>query len=106
MRTVVVAALFALNLGTSVAQESAQTGCLTAAFNDYNKANLAIKQRTPPLPIEAIVAQRRLQEQYCLRVARCRVGEPATDRSLASSYAAAFSSCLAEEAKAQRGGGG
>jgi hypothetical protein len=103
MRTACAAVIVALGLGPALAQESTQTACAMTAFNDYNKANLALMaQSTPLMSVEATVAQRRLQEQYCLRVARCRVGDPTANRSLALPYAAAFSSCLREEAKAQQ----
>jgi hypothetical protein len=96
MRTACAAVIVALGLGPALAQESTQTACAMTAFNDYNKANLALMAQS------TTVAQRRLQEQYCLRVARCRVGDPTANRSLALPYAAAFSSCLREEAKAQQ----
>ena len=90
----VVATMF---LGTTFACAE-DAACLTVAVNNYTKANTALMLRsTPIMSVEAIVAQRRLQEQYCLRVARCRVGD--STKGMAIPFAAAFSSCLDNEAK-------
>jgi hypothetical protein len=68
------------------AQDAAQTACAVAAFNSYNQANLALLQAAQPLrSVESIVAQRRLQEQFCLRFARCAFGDP-TNPSLNVKY--------------------
>ena len=42
--------------------------CATAAMTDYVKANDALVQQTATvMSVEATIAQRRLQEDYCLR---------------------------------------
>ena len=77
---------------------SAQNSCAAAALVDYNKQNLAILQQgSPIMTVQAQIAQRRLQEQFCLRVAQCRVGDP-SNQALGIAHAAAFSACLREEA--------
>src|ERR1700738_1662665 len=46
--------------------------CATAAMTDYGKANDALVQQTATvMSVEATIAQRRLQEEYCLRFVRC-----------------------------------
>jgi hypothetical protein len=89
--------------GNSLAQsrnrDDATTACILAAFKQYNAANLAILQGASPImTIEATVAQRRLQEQYCLSYARCVVaGIPPS--AVAIPLAASFSECLHDEAR-------
>ncbi len=75
-----------------------QTACATAAFMEYNKANVALLTGASPImSVEAQVAQRRLQESYCLQYARCFAGDPA-NQSAGMQYALEFSQCLEEEA--------
>jgi hypothetical protein len=39
-----------------------------AAMTDYTKANLALMQQgSPAMSVEATIAQRRLEEEFCLR---------------------------------------
>jgi hypothetical protein len=93
MRIAIVAAALSCAVASASADEAA---CISAALTDYVKMNAALAIRSAPLmSVEATIAQRRLEEQYCLRVARCRVG------GVASAYATAavFSSCLDDEAK-------
>jgi hypothetical protein len=95
---VTVAMLIVGSTAATTAQNAAQTACATAAFDDYNKANTALLlQANPLMTPEATVAQRRLEEQYCLRLARCVVGGPANS-SLRVPFSSAFSSCLRDEA--------
>jgi hypothetical protein len=92
----VIAAVLALAIATPVEAQQSQSDCAEAALNDYNRANTALlEQASPLMSVEATIAQRRLQEQYCLRFAKC------ADGNLSESSApllAAFSSCLREEA--------
>lgn len=79
-------------------QDAVTTACIAAAFKQYNAANVAILQSAAPiLTIEASIAQRRLQERYCLEFARCVVSS-IPPQSAAIPAAAAFSSCLKDEA--------
>jgi len=65
-----------------------------AAMTDYNKANLALMQQgTPLMSVEATIAQRRLQEQFCLRFVQCVLSDPSS-----LPFIAAFDSCLSDEA--------
>ena len=65
-----------------------------AAMTDYKKANFALMQEGMPLmSVEETIAQRRLQEQFCLRIVRCAF----TDQS-SPQFMAAFDSCLSDEA--------
>jgi hypothetical protein len=81
-----------------VAQNTEQKACAVAAYTEYNKANLALLTHSLPImSVEATIAQRRLQEKYCLDFARCiSAGLPAETSSMA--YSAAFSGCLRAEA--------
>jgi hypothetical protein len=80
------------------ADDKVQTACAVAAFTEYNRANVALMQQgVPVMSVESTIAQRRLEEQYCLRAARCIVGDP-TNSALAIPFAVAFSKCLRDEA--------
>src|ERR1035441_5959084 len=72
--------------------------CMVAALNDYNKANLALLTKSDLLmTVETTIAQRRLQEQYCLRVAQCQLASlPPQHTTMALD--AAFSTGLRDEA--------
>jgi len=78
------------------AAENSDT-CVTAAFNDYNAANLALITKIP-MPVETTIAQRRLQEQYCLRAAHCELPSMASQEGTVL-LDVEFSKCLEEEAK-------
>lgn len=75
----------------------AQTACVLAAFQDYNNANIALGVKES---VESIIAQRRLEEQYCLRYAACVTSDVPKNSLSGLAYAAEFSSCLSDEAKA------
>jgi hypothetical protein len=75
-------------------QDEAQKTCGVAAMADYARENLALMhQETLLMPVEATIAQRRLEEQYCLRFVRCVLNDESTPQ-----FAAAFDSCLSDEA--------
>lgn len=77
---------------------NAQIACATTALTDYTRAGLALLQQGGPvMSVEATMAQRRLEEQYCLRSTRCLMGEP-TNSLTGMAFAAKFSKCLADEA--------
>jgi hypothetical protein len=92
----------ALALATAQAQNlptDTQRACGVAAATDYNKANLAMMQEglqrgEPLMSVETTIAQRRLQEQYCLRFVRCVLGDDQTSLR----FRAAFDRCLEDEA--------
>jgi hypothetical protein len=96
MKSILLGTLTALTITTANAAES-QTTCLAAALSDYVKTNTALLASAGAnFTVETRLSQRRLEEQYCVGVARCRVGDsPAMRLPLA----AVFSSCLDEEAK-------
>jgi hypothetical protein len=100
----VSAAITALLCGLTPAfgQAPAPTNaCATAAFNDYIRQNLALLQSPGDQPLKSVattIAQRRLQEQFCLKFAACIVGDP-SNTSHDLPFRAAFSSCLRDEAK-------
>ena len=72
--------------------------CLTTALTNYTKAKLAFGA-TPSLTIEYYMAQRRLEETYCMQYARCVVAFSKPSEKLAGIVAGTqFASCLADEA--------
>ena len=76
-----------------------QDACGFAAFTEYNNTNLALMQTYPaPMPPIAVISQRRLQEQYCAKLAACIVGDP-NNSTLLLPYSAAFAECLRDEAQ-------
>jgi hypothetical protein len=76
-----------------------QTACATAALYDYTRSNLALLSAAPLMSVESTIAQRRLQEQYCLRFAQCVIGGANYQSPLV--YAVEFSTCLRDEAAEQ-----
>jgi hypothetical protein len=81
----------------AIADNDSQRQCLLGAFNAYNAADLAILQTAAPiLSVEGVIARRRLEEKYCLEVARCLVGDP-DGPHLQLPFEAEFSKCLREE---------
>ena len=62
-------------------------------MTDFTKANFALMQTEHPLmSVETMVAQRRLEEQYCSRLTKCFVSN---ETSIL--FAAGFNSCLSDE---------
>jgi hypothetical protein len=101
MRTILLAALAASHWVLAIAAHaqgapqprSLENACSVAAMTDYTKSNLALLQQgTPLMSVEALVAQRRLQEQFCMRFVSCVVRDPSSLR-----FMSAFDSCLKDE---------
>ena len=68
--------------------------CATAVMTEYVKANDALLQETATvMSVEATIAQRRLQEEYCLRFVRCSL-----DDQNSAIFRVQFDSCLKDEA--------
>jgi hypothetical protein len=87
------AAILLLSIVAARGDES-QNACGTAAMTEYNRANLALLQQgTPLMSVEATIAQRRLEEDFCLRFVRCVLSDP---NSL--QFRSAFDTCLRDEA--------
>ena len=71
-----------------------ESACKDATIMDYDKANLALMQQgTPVMPFEATIAQRRLEEEFCLHLVRCAFTDPSSLQ-----FRSAFDSCLRNEA--------
>jgi hypothetical protein len=88
------------------ADEKADKLCLEAAFRDYITAEQALlTQALGGLTVEATIARRRLEEQYCIRFAGCLAGPQSTGMAkvppdmLKLALAAEFSRCLDDEAE-------
>jgi hypothetical protein len=83
----------AQNAPTPESKTNAQSACSALALSDYSKANIALTQAgTEHMTTDAIISQRRLEEQYCLRLTRCFVNE---ETSLG--FVGQFDSCLGNE---------
>jgi hypothetical protein len=96
MRLAVAAILIGAVSGAK-AQDS-QRSCGLAALSDYNQAIVALVQKGEPLMApETVIAQRRLEEQFCQRVAQCFYGNKPSE----APYRALFSSCLRDESLAK-----
>ena len=52
-------------------RDSTIVNCEVVAFQEYSAANLALLQASIPLTVEGVLAQRRLEERYCIKVAQC-----------------------------------
>jgi hypothetical protein len=75
-------------------KERTEDACAAAAMTDYVKANDALVQQTATVMfVEATIAQRRLQEEYCLRFVRCSL-----DDQNSAIFGVQFDSCLKDEA--------
>jgi hypothetical protein len=96
MKAALVIVLAALASSAWAADQG--NACLVAALNDYNQANLALLTKSELLmTVETTIAQRRLQEQYCLRVAQCQLASMPPQQTTVA-LDAAFSDCLRDEA--------
>ena len=75
-------------------KERVEDACVTAAMTDYVKANDALVQQTATvMSVDATIAQRRLQEEYCLRFVRCSLDNPNS-----AIFRVQFDSCPKDEA--------
>jgi hypothetical protein len=92
-RLVVAAVLLfcALSAHSGEAQKNA---CGIAAMTDYNRAKLALLQKGSPLmSVDGAIAERRLEEEFCLRFVRCIL-----DDSNSLQFKSGFLTCLRDEA--------
>lgn len=81
-------------MGLALAEDSnSQTACAATAFRDYLAANQAFRERHG---VNDQIAQRRLQEQFCLRFVQCVALDQG--RSADPEPGAGFANCLKEEA--------
>ncbi|MGA9598667.1 MAG: hypothetical protein WBS22_00105 [Methylocystis sp.] len=59
-------------MAASIKAADQESTCRAAALIAYNDANLKLMASAGvPMAMDAIIAQRRLQEQYCAGIARC-----------------------------------
>ena len=73
----------------------AEFACLTSAREDFQNAKLALLKGPPQMNMEALVSERRLEETYCLRIARC-VARTETGPGADLQAPIDFSNCLEE----------
>jgi hypothetical protein len=69
--------------------------CLSSARDDFQNSRLALLEQPPPRTIQAIVSERRLEEEYCLRTARC-VTKDTAGKTAEMQASIEFSNCLEE----------
>jgi hypothetical protein len=69
--------------------------CLSSARDDFQNSRLALLEQPPPRTIQAIVSERRLEEEYCLRTARC-VTKDTAGQTAEMQASIEFSNCLEE----------
>jgi hypothetical protein len=94
LMAITLSALATLAMAESDSKKEQTENCATAAMTDYVKANDALVQQTATvMSVEATIAQRRLQEDYCLRFVRCSL----SDQNSAI-FRVQFDSCLKDEA--------
>lgn len=83
--------------GTAAADD--EKVCLEAASDNYDEKNLElIESAGVPMPAQSLVLQRRLEEVYCERTAKCYAASLPNDQK-ASSFDVLFAGCLRDEAK-------
>lgn len=86
------------------AQTAQGRECLIAALRDYVRAEhdlLSPSNSRTTLSVETIMAERRLGERYCLRVAQCQLASmsPQPPETQSEILATEFDDCLTNEAK-------
>jgi hypothetical protein len=64
--------------------DDAKNACGEAAIADFRARLMLIQQESPVLPVEATIAVRRLEEEFCLRFVRCAHSDPNSFRFRAS----------------------
>ena len=71
LMAITLSALATPAMAESDSEKERTEDCATAVMTDYVKANDALVQQTATvMSVEATIAQRRLQEEYCLRFVR------------------------------------
>jgi hypothetical protein len=91
-------ALFTATSLTAAAQQST-LDCAVLAMTNYNKASLALTQNQLGGSVETKMAERRLEEQYCLEIAKCEMQKHASEPWYQMGLSTAFSNCLLDEAE-------
>lgn len=95
------AVIFAALSASASAKDSRAEECGAAVMREYNETNLALLGRSNPImTVETTIEQRRLQEQYCLRLARCKLMSM-SQQETTTVLPALFSRCLREEVMEQ-----
>jgi hypothetical protein len=93
--------IFATLSANANATDKRDEECGVAVMRDYNEANLALLGKSNPImSVETTIEQRRLQEQYCLHLARCKLMST-SQQETTTILPTLFSRCLREEAMEQ-----
>jgi hypothetical protein len=89
----IVTAVQLIWTGHALAEDAdSQAACAAMAFKRYLAANQAFNNNR----VQDQIAQRRLQEQFCLRFVQCIAHDQGQDADVAA--ASHFAGCLKEEA--------
>lgn len=97
MFRLVTATVLLIAMATSVLAADQGNACLLSAFTAYNNANVELMASAGiPMKVDGQIAQRRLQEQYCIRVAQC-VNADLPTQETTMAFDVAFSQCLRSE---------
>jgi hypothetical protein len=105
----VVVAIFALSgaMAKTTKNDPVLMACLTDALMNYTNAKLKLSNPSgdmesptlPPLTIQFFLAQRRLEEAYCVQYARCVMAGGNADELSGEFAGTQFSKCLDDEAQ-------
>jgi hypothetical protein len=71
MQTRAIAAAVVLLSTVAARSADAKNACGEAAIADFRARLALMQQESPVLPVEATIAVRRLEEEFCLRFVRC-----------------------------------
>lgn len=98
MRTItfgVIVLIFGLNVADAEPQKGNE--CALIPFKNYIAAKFSLSQERLYPPVESEIAERRLEEQYCLQFAQCQLPDK-TSQTNTIAFSAVFSACLRNEA--------
>jgi len=95
------ASIASVNAADENAQQQSALSCAVSAATNFNKAKLALYEQTGTnnFSVEAEIAERRLEEQYCLARAQCETQQYATEQWYRMVLASEFRECLRDEAE-------
>jgi hypothetical protein len=88
-----IAILALLLLSVSAQADEPKRSCREAAIKDLKSRLDLMQQQSSVLSVEATIAVRRLEEEFCVRLVGCSFKDPESIR-----FRADFESCLHDEA--------
>jgi hypothetical protein len=88
-----IAILAILLWNVAACADELQNACREGAIANFKSRLDRIQQQSPVLSVDATIALRRLEEEFCVRFVRCTFNDPESIR-----FRANFESCLHDEA--------